>query len=155
MVIFWHQKRLPPAYHMPLCSRLRPLPLHLFGFEIKLVDTYVYLGLTLHKTLSWMPHVNEIIRRATPTSHQISRVICCNSRPSLPVIRELVTAVLIPKLAYGIPFITLPDDTNPLHTALKRLIITPLRRALGLPHNAHHNSIFLETRIMPLRAFQK
>ena len=32
---------------------------------------------------------------------------------------------------------------------LKRLLIIPLRRSLGLPHNAHHDSIFVETRTLP------
>ena len=154
MVIFWHRTTLPPTYRMPLCTAVRPLPLHLSGFEIERVDSYVYLGVTLFKTLSWEPHINDIIRKASPTSHQISRLVSCTSRPSLPVIRHLVAAVLIPKLAYGLPFITLPYKKTPLYTSLKRLIITPLRRALGVPHNAHHNSVMLESRLMPLNYFQ-
>ena len=34
---------------------------------------------------------------------------------------------------------------------MKRLIIYPLRRSLGLPNNAHHESIFIESRVLPLR----
>jgi len=33
---------------------------------------------------------------------------------------------------------------------MKRLIIYPLRRSLGLPNNAHHDSIFVESRVLPL-----
>lgn len=33
---------------------------------------------------------------------------------------------------------------------MKRLIIYPLRRALGLPNNAHHDSIFIESRVLPM-----
>jgi hypothetical protein len=154
MVIFWHNKSLPDSYRMPLCAATRPLPLHLSGFEIERVDSYVYLGLTLFKTLSWEPHINTIIRKATPTSNQITRLVSSSSRPSLPVIRNLVAAVLIPKLSYAMPFITLPAVDSKLEVALKQLIIKPLLRALGLPYTAHHNSVMLESRLMPLHWFQ-
>ena len=77
------------------------------------------------------------------------------SRPSLPVIRQLIHTVLIPKIAYGLPFINLyPNPTHPLMLQLKRLLIIPLRRSLGLPHNAHHDSIFIETRTLPIPYIQ-
>ena len=40
------------------------------------------------------------------------------------------------------------------HAYTKRLLIIPLRRSLGLPHNAHHLSIFIETRVLPIPYIQ-
>jgi hypothetical protein len=56
---------------------------------------------------------------------------------------------------YGLPFIQLPpEDSNLIARQLKRLLIIPLRKSLGLPHNAHHASIFIETRTLPIHYLQ-
>ena len=149
MIIFYIHFTLSPLWQQ--------FHLTLSGFNITIVDTYVYLGVTLHKCLDWTPHITEMIRKATATSRQIARLAfyTINGRPSLPVIRQLINSVLIPKLAYGLPFINL--FTNPFHplmVQLKRLLIIPLRRSLGLPHNAHHDSIFIETRVLPVPYIQ-
>ena len=46
-------------------------------------------------------------------------------------------------------------DQHKISRQLKRLIIYPLRRALGLPNNAHHNSILIESRVLPIRYLQQ
>ena len=33
---------------------------------------------------------------------------------------------------------------------MKRLIIYPLRTALGVPNNVHHDSVFIESRVLPI-----
>ena len=122
----------------------------LTGFSIKVVNTYKYLGLLLHKQLSWEAHVKQIIHNATQTSHHIARLATyhVHNRPSF----KLVTSVLIPKLVYALPFIEfLYPETHTIMRQMKRLIIYPLRRSLGLPNNAHHESIFIESRVLPLR----
>jgi hypothetical protein len=42
----------------------RPRPVQLFGEPIKLVDTARYLGVTLHRRLTWSSHVNQVGRKA-------------------------------------------------------------------------------------------
>ena len=60
-----------------------------------------------------------------------------------------------PKDCIGLPFVNLyPNPTHPLMLQLKRLLVIPLRRSLGLPHNAHHDSIFIETRTLPIPYLQ-
>lgn len=60
-------------------------------------------------------------------------------------------SVLLPKITYAIPFIQFPYPlTHSVMRQMKRLIIYPLRRSLGLPNNAHHDSIFIESRILSL-----
>ena len=145
LVIFYAHATLPLAWSLfRLC---------LCGFLIKQVDTYKYLGLILHKQLQWKHHVHDVIQRATQTSYHIARLASyhIHHRPSFKVIRQLVTSVLIPKIAYALPFIQFPYPlTHTVMRRMKRLIIYPLRRSLGLPNNAHHDSIFVESRVLPL-----
>lgn len=145
LVIFYVHAALPLAWSLfKLC---------LSGFIIKQTDTYKYLGLILHKQLNWKHHVHDLIQRTTQTSYHIARLASyhIHHRPSFRVIRQLVTSVLIPKITYALPFIQFPYPlTHTVMRRMKRLIIYPLRRSLGLPNNAHHESIFVESRVLPL-----
>ena len=145
LMIFYIAVSLPSSWEsFNLC---------LSGFLIQRTDTYKYLGLILHKQLLWTHHIRETINNATATSYYIARLASyhINNRPPFRVIRQLVTSVLIPKISYALPFIRLPyNDTHTIMRRMKRLIIYPLRRALGLPNNAHHDSIFIESRVLPI-----
>jgi hypothetical protein len=146
MIIFYAYRSLPQVWSLFVPT--------LTGFTIKAVDTYKYLGLMLHKQLSWESHIKQLIHSATPTSYHIARLATyhIHNRPSFKVVRQLVTSVIIPKLVYAIPFIQFPyPETHTVMRQMKRLIIYPLRRSLGLPNNAHHESIFVESRVLPLR----
>ena len=149
-------------FHIKTCSQrllqtYTQRTLTLSGFNIVTTNTYKYLGLTIHHTLSWTPHIRELIDKCTATSQQIARLAArkLDNRPSFRIIRQLITSVLIPKITYALPFITLLPDEHKISRQLKRLIIYPLRRALGLPNNAHHNSIFVESRVLPIRYLQQ
>ena len=149
MIIFCIKQNLPKAYES--------FTLTLSSFNIAVVDTYRYLGVTLHKRLQWKQHIQEVIRNATATSQHITRMATytTQSRPSIKIIRQLLHTVLIPKIVYGLPFILLPpNDNHILMRQLKRLLIIPLRKSLGLTHNAHHESIFIETRTLPIHYLQ-
>ena len=149
MIIFYSKRTLPKAY--------ATFSLTLSSFKIMVVDTYKYLGVILHKQLQWKQHIQDVIRRATATSQLIARLATytTQTRPPLQIIRQLIHTVLIPKIVYGLPFILLPSDPDhPLMRQLKRLLIIPLRKSLGLPHNAHHESIFVETRTLPIQYLQ-
>lgn len=146
MVIFYAYRSVPAAWNLFVPT--------LSGFTIQAVDTYKCLGLLLHKQLLWGAHIRQLIQYATPTSNQIARLATYHiyNRPSFKVVRQLVTSVLIPKLVYAIPFIQFPyPETHTMMRQMKRLIIYPLRQSLGLPNNAHHESIFIESRVLPLR----
>ena len=147
-------------FHLPRSSLLQQYSQHtltLSGFTVTVTSTYKYLGLLVHHNLSWTPHIRDLIDRCTATSQQIARLATrkIQNRPAFHIIRQLVTSVLIPKIAYALPFITLLPDTHTISRRLKRLIIYPLRRALGLPNNAHHDSIFIESRILPIPHLQQ
>jgi hypothetical protein len=146
MIIFYAYRSLPYIWSLFVPT--------LSGFVIATVDTYKYLGLILHKQLRWEPHVRELIHKTTSTSCYIARLATyhIHNRPSFKVVRQLVMSVLIPKLVFAMPFIQFPfPDTHRVMRQMKRLIIFPLRRSLGLPNNAHHDSIFIESRVLPLQ----
>jgi len=149
LMIFSHAKSLPSSW--------AAFHLWLSGFVISRTDTYKYLGLVLQRRLEWKHHVQEIIHNATATSYHIARLASYHirQRPPFKIIRQLVISVLIPKITYALPFIHLPyAQTHTVMRRMKRLIIYPLRRALGLPNNAHHDSIFIESRVLPIPYLQ-
>jgi hypothetical protein len=123
-------------------------PLRLDTFDIPRATEYRYLGVVLHQTFSCQPHINHILQSAFLTSRHITRLISFNKPPSYPIINRLVQSVLIPKITYGLPFVTLSPQQQ---LKLKRSILTPLCRSLGLPYTTHHLSLFIESRILPLQ----
>jgi endonuclease/exonuclease/phosphatase family metal-dependent hydrolase len=129
-------------------------PLQLTTFLIQPVKTYTYLGVTFDSKLSPNPHLTNIARKAQSTSNFIARLYSKHNPPSYRTFNRLVQSVLVPQISYGLPFVALPSYTNPLITQIRKCIITPLRRPLGLPHYAHHNSLMIESRILPLHQLQ-
>lgn len=151
--------------------------LKLGGADIETAKEYKYLGVLLDQHLTYLPHLQQLVSKATTASHMICKLIKRDALPSFPVVRQLVASVLIPKLTYGFPFIRLPriEDnvintetstraharanttvkrTNNIARQLKNVVIRPLRISLGLPHSAHHHSVLMESRLMPLPYIQ-
>lgn len=146
-------------------ARQLPDPAHtltLTHFTIKTAPQYTYLGVTLDKYLTFIPHVHALIKRVSCTADMISRLVRRDHLPSFPIIQTLVKCVLIPQMTYSFPFIgsTLEDKVvstrqatgNPtrgnMYIKLKNAILRPLLYCLGLPHNAHHASVFIESRLL-------
>ena len=61
----------------------RKLKPTLLGVSIEIVDRYTYLGLTIHKHLSWTPHFNSLKKRISHTSNMISRIINQYTHPTV------------------------------------------------------------------------
>jgi endonuclease/exonuclease/phosphatase family metal-dependent hydrolase len=148
--------------------------LTLTGFRIEPTFLYTYLGIILDQYLTMNPHQQNIIATTTKTSFMISRLIKRDRPPSFPVIKQLVSAILIPKIAYGIPFFHIQNKQTKttknialransearlahkanMYRKIKNIILRPLLKALGLPFRAHHNSVFIESRLLPLEFLQ-
>jgi hypothetical protein len=146
-------------------ARQLPDPAHTFvlsHFTIKTAPQYTYLGVILDKYLTFIPHVHALIKRVSCTADMISRLVRRDHLPSFPIIQTLVKCVLIPQMTYSFPFIasTLQDKVvstrqatgNPtrgnMYIKLKNAILRPLLYCLGLPHNAHHASVYIESRLI-------
>jgi endonuclease/exonuclease/phosphatase family metal-dependent hydrolase len=152
----------------------RTQTLVLTGFRIQPTLLYTYLGITLDQYLTMLPHQQNIIATTTKTSFMISRLIKRDRPPSFPVIRQLVSTILIPKIMYGSPFFHIENkcskttrnkalrvnsearlgNTINMYRQIKNIILRPLLRALGLPFRSHHNSVYIESRLLPLEFLQ-
>jgi hypothetical protein len=147
--------RLPTLTHTPDTRTLT-----LTGFSIASAARYTYLGVTLDERLTFTPHLHALTTHTARTSYLISRLIKRGRLPSFPVIRSLVSAVLIPQITYAFPFTPIENKTSSLqlttgnagnknmHRALKNNILRPLCFSLGLPRGSHHASVFVESRLL-------
>jgi hypothetical protein len=146
----------------PKANRITIPPLTLASVPLTQVQEYRYLGIVLDYKLSFTPHLTSLLKSLHYTSLLISRFIPSKSQqgPTFSVINRLVQAILIPKLTYCLPFITIPFNSmakgknKQLFISIKKAIINPLRKSLGLPFKAHHDSIFIESRILNLHYLQ-
>lgn len=137
-----------------------PARFTLGGFTITPTKQYTYLGVILDNLLTFTPQALQCIKTATRTAHMISRLVRRDKYPSFPVIQTLVKCVLVPQLTYGFPFFRIEDKSintsqgtgnhsskANLLTKAKNAILRPLISALGLPHSANHDSVFVESRL--------
>jgi hypothetical protein len=146
-------------------ERYVPVPhtLTLTGFTLDTARAYKYLGVTLDDRLTLIPHMHDVLKRVSRTAHLISRLVRRDHLPSMPVIQTLVKCVLIPQMTYGFPFMPLVNRSVSTRQAtgtatacnfvmrLKNCIVRPLLHVLGLPHNTHHASVLVESRLHDIR----
>lgn len=150
-----------------------PPPRHtltLTSFPITTTDSYTYLGITLDTNLTFIPHLQQLVSSSTQTSIMIARLVKRDCFPSFPVIRTLTACVLVPKITYGFPFLHIANKVSNvtstsvdnrqqyarknLFRLLKNNMLRPLQRSLGLPHNAQHYGVFVESRLLPIESLQ-
>lgn len=176
--ITFSQKKTNVVYFKPgqICKQAYTPPhthgtLKLTGFAIDCAKEYTYLGVVLDQFLTFIPHVLALIKRVGKSSHLISRLVRRDHVPSIPVIQTLVKTVLIPQMVYGFSFIpgSILQDTQinlkrtgiahttakcNLHSKLKRAMITPLLRSMGLPYYVHHESLLVESRLLSISSLR-
>jgi hypothetical protein len=157
-VVFYRFGKLPSG---------KPHPRHtltLSNSNIKTTTQYTYLGIVLDYRLSFVPHVCDVITKVRCTANKICRLVRRDHLPSIPVIRTLVQCVLVPQMTYGFPFVAIGNKSisttqvtgNSTHSnfyiQLKNIMLRPLLFCMGLPHNAHHRSVFVENRLMNIES---
>ena len=149
----------------PLTRRQSP-PQHtltLTGFPIDTTDTYTYLGVVLDAQLNFQSHLARLVQTTTGMSIRLARLVRRDKLPSFPVIRRLVQCVLVPQMTYAFAFLfgsienkpvrvstsdsTTTTRTN-MYSKLKNNLLRPLRQSLALPFSAHHDSTFIESRLL-------
>ena len=143
--------------------------LKLSQFSVTSEKSYKYLGVILDQYLTFIPHILDVIKRVNVTSHTISRLVRRDHAPSIPIIQRLVKCVLVPQMTYGFGF--LPPHTlknqkinlqctgishgtyaRNLHKHLKRALLKPMMRCMGVPHYVHHDSLWVESRLLDLHS---
>jgi hypothetical protein len=128
-----------------------PPPTFLLGDQsLTIASSYRYLGLWFDECLRWTNHSEDVLRRARSAASLITRIISPRRPPHLPVIRQLVKAMIIPIITYG-SHVWYPRTAR-LCSALESSYATPLRVALGLPSTAHRLSVLAECGVLDLTA---
>ena len=164
--LVFSQKKTQVLFFTPNKQTKQPLPRHsltLTDFVLTTTRLYTYLGVLLDDRLTFIPHLTQLTQRTTVTSLRLTRMVRRDKLPSFPVIRRLVQCVLVPQMTYAFAFLfgsiideqvtdTQTDEQHKtkinIHSKLKGNIIRPLRASLQLPFHAHHESIFVESRLL-------
>jgi exonuclease III len=173
-VIFFRPRPLAKTAQRVPSYPAKQQTLTLTGFNIAPTLMYTYLGIVLDQYLTLNQHQQLLVANTIKTSFMISRLIRRDFPPSFPVVRQLVASILIPKITYGLPFFTIvnkqvqttrniamrsipearmKNEVN-MYRKIKNIIIRPLLRSLGLPFRTHHNSVFIESRLLPIEILQ-
>ena len=156
-----------PGHVSKRADKTNQKALRLTNFTIARAKSYTYLGVILDQYLTFIPHVLDVIKRVGVTSHIISRLVRRDHAPSIPVIQTLVKAILVPQMTYGFAFLPpkilknepinlqctgIQQQTTQrnLHSQLKRAMLKPLMRSMGLPYYTHHDSLFVESRLLSI-----
>jgi ribonuclease HI len=83
------------------------------------VDTYKYLGVTLQKKLSWIPHHCSVLAKAVNSTNLFRRLIRTSRGLSLKNAKLVYSAVTIPKISYACDVWYIPPHRTPLGRRLK------------------------------------
>jgi hypothetical protein len=164
--ITFSQKKTQVLFFRPNTPHKQPTPPHhltLTSFVITTTRMYSYLGVLLDDRMTFIPHLTQLVHRTTTMSLRITRMVRRDLLPSFPVIRRIVQCVLVPQMAYAFAFLcgsihnkrvtdTQTHNTDKIHSniyiKLKNNILRPLRASLQLPFHVHHNSLFIEARLL-------
>lgn len=111
------------------------------GFQLIPSDTYSYLGLLHHRTLSWKAQFNRVLARATSDAYLISRLIQPDAPPYFPAIRALCMGYLRPRCTYAL---ALWRPTTQQLRQLQSRFLRPLCRLLHLPWSVNHTGLLIE-----------
>jgi hypothetical protein len=126
----------------------------LCGSPLPKKEEYPYLGIVLQNDLSWNSHGHRVLDRVRLASQRIQRL--CHrgdAPPRLPVIRQLVNAVVTPVISYGAHVWNPFQHCRPrLQRQLQSAMARPLIRCLRLPYSVSHSSLFVECGMFDLRA---
>jgi Reverse transcriptase (RNA-dependent DNA polymerase)/Endonuclease-reverse transcriptase len=115
------------------------------GNTIQYTNSYNYLGLILQSNGKWNKQFAKVKQRSNFAAHIVGKLISNKMAISLPVIRQLVLALVQSQTAYALPFWS-PTDKQ--YLKLDSIIAKPVRRLLKLPFSAGIHSLLIESHIL-------
>ena len=115
----------------------------LCDFVIAVADHYTYLGVILHRKLSWNLHYSKALTTARRISHFVTRFVLSATTAHYGAIRCLVTGLLLPSFAYGIVFWGRDLSDNNLRR-FNSALTQPFRRCLALPRTSNQSGVLVE-----------
>ena len=99
---------------------------------------YQYLGVWLTQDLSSDRQYLHIVERTVRVSAMIRALIAPGRPPGFQVIRTLVQVMLVSRITYALPFMSL---TRKQSARLNALMLQPVYSSLALPHSTHRASL--------------
>lgn len=132
VVLFGRQRRPPHP----------PSPYMLCNQQVQMSKSYKYLGLLMDSDGSCRSHATQLITKTRQTAYYIARIFKRNRPPTPIAAFKLISAILIPQIAYGIQFITKMSEAH--IQQLTQVLAYPLRRSLCLPRNFSAQRIIWE-----------
>jgi hypothetical protein len=118
-------------------------PFHMGPMLLERVPSYRYLGVVLHESLRWDAHFAVVKQRAMGSMLMLCRIIQREyaSPPGFAAVRRLLLGLLVPQIAYGMPF-WLPSRQH--IAALNGMLVRPLLSFLHLPRSTHFLSLLMD-----------
>jgi ribonuclease P/MRP protein subunit RPP40 len=102
------------------------------GFDMPVVSEYSYLGVTYEQQLNWAPQHGKVLATLRRTGWRVCRLMDTKARPSIRTVRHLVRAIMVPQLAYTLPFVRYNQhQMGQLESELLRVT----RKCLHLPQS--------------------
>ena len=135
-----------------MAHRTLSMPWSIGGFRLIPSDTYTYLGLLHHRTLTWKPHFDRVLARATSDAYLISRLIQPDAPPHFPGIRALCMGYLRPRCTYALA-LWRPNE-HQLHQLQSRFL-RPMLRLLHLPWCVNHLGVMVEANCPSLSRYRQ
>jgi hypothetical protein len=117
------------------------------NWEVKRIDKYKYLGLTLQQNGRWDTHFKEIINKVKLTNIWLHSHIRNSGQPNCATLVKILKATTQPQLTYGIEF------WNPTKTQFRKMdsaIAQGYRAALQLSQGTSHNELRKELQIQTM-----
>jgi len=129
---------------------------HLGRITLQQADVYKYLGLHLSSNFRWTIHHDYVLDRARHDAYHVRRIVDYTSKRPIhfTTIRTLYVSYLIPRLLYGVSFLT-DIRTGKWLYRLQSQLCSTLRMILGLPHSSHTLSLLADTGLLPLNILQE
>jgi hypothetical protein len=121
-------------------------PYALGPHALSYVNEYRYMGLIFSSTCRWSSHVAALKKRVAASAHAIARVAMHRRSIPLAIVRSLCVAITQAQIRYGLPFWSC-DATDA--AALDRLLLLPMRLAMGQPNTVHRLSMHHVCGILP------
>ena len=122
-------------------KKLSRISFQLQGFEMEAVPQYTYLGVIFHESMNSELHENKILSTVRKTGYMINRLIHPHQLPTINVVRQLIRTMLIPQIAYSLPFIKCKKEYI---RRLESAILEPARKVLYLPIHTPKLALLME-----------
>ena len=150
------QFSVPKSQVVEYCNWRSPPAPHgyrLGGSDMKTVDSYTYLGVVhAHGMQYWLDHYRHLQAKLCCTVRMMERMFSCSRPPGPLVCFTLAHAIMIPQIAYSLPWVRLSGERL---ARLEAMMARPLRRCLGLPRHSSTEAVLYEFGLPKLAELRK